>query len=180
MATVEGANRIRQIETRAAPGGELRVSGRTVSGVVMRYGDVADMGAFREQFLPGAFGSVDQINAELNVMHQETRRVARTGGGGLVFRDTSEALLMSATLPTTREADETLQLIRSGRLRGLSVEFRAIADKFRDDLREIASAALSGLGLVDRPAYSGSAGLEVRRESDRQRQERRRALWVYL
>ena len=71
---------------RALPG-EIRVSGRTVSGTVVAYGDVADMGVFREVFLPGAFGEADEIEAQLNVMHFEQRIVARTGGG-LVFRDT--------------------------------------------------------------------------------------------
>ena len=156
---------------------ELRVSGRTVSGTVMRYGDVADMGAFRETFLPGSFGDPQQIDATINVMHQEARLLGRTGGGGLVFRSMPDALVMSATLPTTREADDTLQLVNNGTLRGLSVEFRAQVDKFRGDLREISSAVLGGLALVDRPAYQGSAGLEVRRMS---RPSTRRYLWQLL
>ena len=31
---------------------------------------VADLGAFREMFLPGAFGDVSQLDTTLNVMHQ--------------------------------------------------------------------------------------------------------------
>ena len=164
---MEGTN---SVERRALPG-EIRVSGRTVSGTVVAYGDVADMGAFREVFLPGSSGKVDEIDAELNVMHFENRVVARTGGG-LVFRDTPGALLMSATLPTSAQADDALAMIRAGKLRGLSVEFRALAQEFQNDLRRIESAMLGGLGLVDRPAYQGSAGLEVRRG--------RRRLWQLL
>ena len=59
-----------------------------------------------------------------------------------------------------------LELVRSGVLRGLSVEFRAIRDRFVGDLREIGRAVLDGLGLVDRPAYAGSVGLEVRQDDD--------------
>ena len=124
------------------------------------------MGAFREMFLPGAFGDVARVDSTLNVMHQAGRLIGRTGGGGVVFRDTPSALLMSATLPTTKEADDALTLVRNGTLRGLSVEFRAIRDRFVGDVREIQRAALGGLGLVDRPAYPGSVGLEVRRDED--------------
>ena len=67
---------------------------------------------------------------------------------------------------------EALEMIRAGKLRGLSVEFRALAQDFQDGLREIKKAILGGLGLVDRPAYQGSAGLEVRRG--------RRRLWQLL
>ena len=73
---------------------------------------------------------------------------------------------MTATMPTTREGDDALELVRSGVLRGLSVEFRAIRDRFVGDLREIGRAVLDGLGLVDRPAYPGSVGLEVRQDAD--------------
>ena len=164
---MEGTN---SIERRALCG-EIRVAGRTVSGTVVEYGDVADMGAFREVFLPGSFAPVDEIEAELNVMHLEQRVVARTGGG-LVFRDTPGALLMSATLSTSEQADDALAMIRAGKLRGLSVEFRALSQQFDQDLRQIRKAMLGGLGLVDRPAYQGSAGLEVRRG--------RRRLWQLL
>ena len=145
---------------------ELRVKGRTVSGTVLRYGDVAEMGAFRETFMPGAFGDVSRLDTTLNILHRQDRLVGRTGGGGVVFRDTPGALLMSATLPATRDGDDALELVRSGVLRGLSVEFRAIRDRFVGDLREIGRAVLDGLGLVDRPAYAGSVGLEVRQDSD--------------
>ena len=145
---------------------ELRVSGRTISGTVVEYGDVADMGAFRERFEVGAFGDVSQLDTTLNILHRQDRLVGRTGGGGVVFRDTPGALLMSATMPATRDGDDALELVRSGVLRGLSVEFRAIRDRFVGDLREIGRAVLDGLGLVDRPAYAGSVGLEVRQDDD--------------
>ena len=145
---------------------ELRVSGRTVSGTVLRYGDIADMGAFRETFLPGAFGDVSQLDTTLNTMHRADRLVGRTGGGGVVFRDTPGALLMSATMPATRDGDDALELVRNGTLRGLSVEFRAIRDRFVGDLREIGRAVLDGIGLVDRAAYPGSVGLEVRQDEE--------------
>ena len=116
--------------------------------------------------MPGAFGDVSRLDTTLNILHRQDRLVGRTGGGGVVFRDTPGALLMAATMPTTRDGDDALELVRSGVLRGLSVEFRTLRDRFVGDLREIGRAVLDGLGLVDRPAYPGSVGLEVRHDAD--------------
>ena len=141
---------------------ELRVSGRVVSGTAMPYGEVADRGVFQETFVQGAFGPVNEIDATLNVMHEGTRLIARTGGGGLQFRDTAGGLLASAELPRTKDADDALTLINRGVLRGLSVEFRAVTDRIEGNLRRVVKATLQGLGIVDRPAYDGAGGLEVR------------------
>ena len=116
--------------------------------------------------MPGAFGDVSRLDTTLNILHRQDRLVGRTGGGGVVFRDTPGALLMAATMPATRDGDDALELVRSGVLRGLSVEFRTLRDRFVGDLREIGRAVLDGLGLVDRPAYAGSVGLEVRQDAD--------------
>ena len=141
---------------------ELRVAGRTVSGTAMPYGEKTDRGAYIETFEPGAFGPVGKIDATLNIMHEERRLVARTGGGGLVFRDTPGGLLAAADLPATRDANDALTMVKSGVLRGLSVEFHAEVEKWSNELRRVVKATLGGLGLVDRPAYVGSEGLEVR------------------
>ena len=47
-------------------------------------------------------------------------------------------------------------------LRDLSVEFRAIEEHVEADVRVITKAILSGIGLVDRPAYPQSLA-EARR-----------------
>ena len=72
-----------------------------------------------ETFAPGAFGPPENIDAVVNVMHQEDRLVARTGGGGLHFVDTEAGLLASAELPVTAEGNDVLTLINRGVLRWL-------------------------------------------------------------
>lgn len=141
---------------------ECRVSGRTISGTVVRYGDVADRGHFREQFEPGAFGNVATLDATVNVMHQRNRLLGRTGRGGVTLRDEGGALLMSAALPETREAEDALTLVRNGTLRGLSSEFVCEADRWDGDLRRVVRAKLMGIGIVDRPSYQSAEGLSVR------------------
>ena len=69
---------------------------------------------------------------------------------------------MRATLPETREATDALTLLRKRVLRGLSVEFTAIEEHIEAGVRVITKAVLSGIGLVDRPAYPQSLA-EARR-----------------
>ena len=136
---------------------ELRATeGRSLAGVVIRYGDTARTRSGSERFEPGAFGNVADLDVTLNVMHDDKRLVARTGGGGLLLIDGPEALEMTAMLPETREADDALTLVRSGILRGLSVEFKALRQRFENGVRIISRAALPAFGIVDRPAYLAS------------------------
>ena len=155
---------------------ELRAEGRRLSGV-MPYGDVARLPWGSERFEAGAFGAVGALDVILNVHHERARPIARTGGSGLVLVDGSRALEIRAELPRTRDADDALELVRVGVLRGLSIEFSATRERQEGRLRVVEGADLAGLGVVDRPAYTGatvSARLfedggplgEVRQEGD--------------
>ena len=131
-------------------------------GTVVRYGDTAELGGFSETFEEGAYGDVGALDVTVNVQHERSRLLGRTGRGGVLLRQEGAAVVMAATLPATREADDALTLIRNGTLRGLSSEFHAERERFEGNLRRIISATLSGIGIVDRSAYPGSEGLQVR------------------
>lgn len=148
-------------ETRAA--GDVTVSGRTLSGVAMRYGDVAMTPAGLERFEPGAFGDVAAADAILTFQHDANRPLARTGGAGLVLSDSREALRYRAVLPETRAASDTLALVRAGVLRGASVRFVPVAERHETGVRVIERAALLDLGIVDVPAYPAST-VEARQQ----------------
>ena len=135
---------------------EMRQDGRELSGVAMRYGDIATLPFGRESVRAGAFGDVARADAILNVQHRRDRPLARTGGGGLMLSDSREALTLTANLPKTREADDALELVRTGILRGLSLEFARARANVLAGVRMIETARLLGFGLVDRPAYSDS------------------------
>ena len=137
-------------------GGEVRVSGRTLSGTAMPYGTIAP--GFRERFEPGAFGAVGSV--DLNLQHDPAVVVAR----GASLTDSPVALSVRATLSDGAAA---LALVKRGALRGFSVEFHAKRER-RDaaGVRVVEAATLTGLALVDRPAYP-AAGAEVRARSGR-------------
>ncbi|MCE2494038.1 MAG: HK97 family phage prohead protease [Alphaproteobacteria bacterium] len=150
-----------RIETRRA---ELRAEGgRRLSGVVIRYGDVAEFPWGRERFTPGAFAPIGDVL--LNAQHDRRTPLARTGAG-LELRDGPDSLELEATLPNTRTADDVLELVRAGVLRGLSIEFEAKAERMESGVRVVDKARLAAVGVVDTPAYPQSE-VEARRRGER-------------
>ena len=143
------------------------VEGRKISGIAIRYGDISERPhGGKETFMAGAFGDVGALDTILHFQHERARPLARTGGGGLVLTDSPEALEIAATLPETRDADDALELVRTGVLRGFSVEFNARRERYNADTRIIEAAGLPGLGLVDKPAYPQSVVMEIRADGD--------------
>ena len=119
-------------------------------------------GGLRERFELGAFGAdVSNRDVMLNAQHDRGRPLARTGGGGMILTDTAEGLRMRATLPDTAEANDTLALVRAGVLRGLSVEFQAVEERFEGRLRIVERARLGAIAIVDTAAYP-TADVEAR------------------
>ena len=126
---------------------ELRLSGRTLHGVALRYGEPARDRP--ELFRPGAFQPLGVV--ALNLQHDPFREIASTDGGSLRISDTATELRIEADL---REGSAELSLVRRRVLRGLSVEFRASREhRDPDGIRVIERAALPGIGLVDDGSY---------------------------
>ena len=142
---------------------ELRQDGkRGLHGKVLVYGDEAVLPWGRERFERGAFGLVENLDVILNAQHDRQTPLARTGGGGLFLSDNHEALEMEANLADTQPANDILELVKSGVLRGLSIEFFAEEERTENDLRIIEKAQLVGLAVVDNGAYPTS-NVEARR-----------------
>ena len=127
-----------------------------VSGVVLKYGELASIApGMSERFLAGAFGDMSKVDAIANVQHDRNRPLARSGGG-LVLIDTPSELRAEITLPPTAVGRDAKVLIEQKVLRGLSVEFGEVRDRMIGATRQVESAKLYGLGVVDRPAYPGA------------------------
>lgn len=140
----------RRFEIRAEP------DSNALSGTAIRYGDVASLPWGRERFEAGAFADLASMDVILNMQHMRHRMLARTGGSGLEFSDSQEALSFRAEMPDTRDAQDALTLVRTGVLRGASIEFRATTERLEAGVIVISRAVLVGLSLVDRPAYPAS------------------------
>ena len=150
--------------------------GRRLSGVGVRYGDVARLPWGRERIEAGAFaGGIEDVI--LNASHERSTPLARTGGAGLELVDSAESLAFTATLPETRAADDVLTLVRTGVMRGASVEMRVTAERFESGVRVIERATLAAIGVVDTPAYPASE-VEARRAAMAAPGPRRRRVWL--
>lgn len=160
---------------------ECRAEGRTLSGIAVRYDDEARLPwGVVERIQSGAFGALDGSDVMLNEMHDRSRPLARTGGGGLTLASDSNELRVTAVLPSTRACDDVLTLVRSRVYRGLSIEFVPDTERMIDDVRVIESARLLAVAVVDTPAYPLSYVKAMRSRSGASRAsvEARRRVWL--
>lgn len=136
--------------------GELRadIDRREVSGVVVRYGSEAHIGNLIEKFASGSMKIEPDI--ALNVQHDRTQPVARTGAG-LEVTDDGAQVTFTATLAPGRRQDQLLADVQAKLLRGASAEFIPVADSVSGNVRTITDAKLAGLAIVDTPAYPDSS-----------------------
>lgn len=85
------------------------------------------------------------------------------------------AVMVDLALPDTSRGRDAALMVRNGTFRGLSVEFRALAEGRRGELREVQRASLHGAALVDDAAYGN--GVEVR-DRETGRKPGRATLWL--
>ena len=136
--------------------------GRLV-GTLLTYGERAKDRP--EVFEPGAL-RWPEGGIVLRRQHQRGAPIARIvpeiRGGGVV---------LDSPLPDTAAGRDAAAEIRGGLLTGLSVEFRAVRQRYAAGVRHVVDALLMGAGLVDNPSYAG-CHVEVRQGG------RGRRLWL--
>lgn len=142
---------------------EFRDGGAVVEGRAMVYGSTARIAnAFDESCEAGCFGDVAAGDVVLNRMHDQTDPFARTGGGGLTLTDTPTELRLRADIPEYRA--DLRDMVSRGILRGFSVEMRVKAEDWPSPTKRVIRAArLTGIGLVDRPAYGDATAAIAKR-----------------
>ena len=140
---------LREDATLASPG--------RLTGTLLTYGERA---SDRPELFERGSIDLDAIKASggIVVNRQHTR-------GAPIMRVIPElrgdALVIDQPLPDTQAGRDAAVEIRSGLMRGLSVEFQALKARMVNGVRRIASATLTAGGLVDDPSYA-SARVEVR------------------
>lgn len=153
-----------ETERRAALG-EIRIEGRKLAGVVLRYGDISP--THRERFAPGSLRMAESVQLVLH--HDPMRAVAWAPDGGLELRFEDDGVHLDATHPPLPAADLALAEVRSGKSTGLSLEFRCLKETREAGLRVIGEALITGVGIVQSPSYADSR-VEAR--------NRRRRAWL--
>ena len=130
--------------------------GRLV-GTLLVYGEKA--GDRPEVFAPDSLTFAGGIL--LNRQHERRAPIMR-----FTPQVRGRKLVIDAKLPNTSAGRDAASEVRSGLLRGLSIEFIAKREENRGGLRTILSGELRGAGLVDSPSYAGSS-VAVRRRAGR-------------
>ena len=152
---------------------EIRADASTgvLTGILIPYERPTKIaGIFVETFRPGCMKWTSPL---VNFQHDRTRPLARLHFG-LELTDGPSALRAEVRLPDTQEGKDTATLVKAGILRGLSAEFRAYEEEWKNpDEREIIEAELLGLAIVDDPAH-GTATIEEVRALTRYRNLRTR------
>ena len=140
---------LREDDTRQSPG--------RLTGTLLTYGERASDRP--ELFERGAI-DLDAIKASGGIVinRQHTRGAPITR---VIPELRGDALVIDQALPDTQAGRDAAVEIRSGLMRGLSVEFQALKARMVSGVRRIASATLVAGGVVDDPSYSGST-VEVR------------------
>ena len=136
---------LREDETRQSPG--------RLVGTALTYGERASDRA--EVFEAGAL-TWDPAGIVVNRQHARTAPIMR-----VVPEVRGLAVVIDAPLPDTLIGRDTAAEVRAGLFRGLSIEFKAVRQAYRNGIRYIQEAGLFAVGLVDTPSYAGSTA-EVR------------------
>lgn len=148
---------------RATPEIHVRDSGdgRTVYGVVVPYGQVAEVddgrGPYRERFAAGAFArSIADRGAKVRLFinHDAHRRLPI--GRALELVERPDGLHGAFAVSATRDGDEALVLVRDGVVDSFSVGFRPLRERSVAGVVERIEAALREVSLVGMPAYAGA------------------------
>nr|DAX79738.1 MAG TPA: head maturation protease [Caudoviricetes sp.] len=136
---------------------------RSFTAVGVPYGQIYDLGYYRERFEPG---SVDASGAVLVYQH------AYPIGTITATRETDAGLEIDAHISETSRGDEVYTLIRDGVLRSMSIGFEL--EESREDtvdgipVTTVTKARAIEFSVVLNPAYSDAKINEVRSTDDKE------------
>lgn len=144
-----------ELETRSF---EVRLEAdtREVVGLAVPYGQVADIGAYQEKFVPGAIRSVEDV--KLFWQHSEPI------GKILEGRDTEAGFEIRAMISDTPRGQEAYTLLKDGVINKFSVGFMPVEQTREGSLVTRTLVDLKEVSLVSFPAFSGASVAEVREE----------------
>ena len=106
----------------------------------------------------------------LNLSHDRKQPLTR-----FIPEVSENRVIVNVELPNTSRGRDAAVMVRNNTLRGLSIEFRSLAEGRRGELREVRRASLHGAALADDAAYGG--GVEVR-DRGPGRKPGRTTLWL--
>jgi len=144
---------VRDIETRQAEDGSMRLSGYAAV-----FNDSSVPLPFKESIAPGAFRKTLTETPDVRLLiNHEGLPLARTKNGTLTLREDERGLFMDAQIADTQEGRDLYTLVQRGDLDQMSFAFRVVRQKWSEDrstrvLTEL-SLADGDVSVVTYPAY---------------------------
>lgn len=141
--------------------------GRTVVGIAAPFGEVIDLGRYREVLRHGAFARTiaERGAASVKFLAVHNDRQLPLGRATLLREDTS-GLYAELRVSKTQAGDEALELIRDGALDGLSIGFNSVpaTDRWNQDRTHVerTEVRLHEISAVPFPAYPSARVAAVR------------------
>ena len=144
-----------EMETRSF---EVRLDAETreVSGIAVPYGQVADIGPYKEQFVAGAIRSIEDVK----LFWQHSEPIGKIIEG----RDTEEGFEIRAKISDTPRGNEAYTLLKDNVINKFSIGFMPVEQTRDKDLVTRTLVSLKEISLVSFPAFSGASVAEVREE----------------
>lgn len=135
---------------------------RTVEGVAVPYGEVANIGnKYQERFERGSI--VVDSDVHLYYNHSGDLPIGKVIEG----RDEEEGFIVRAYISETTVGNDVYELVKDGTIRKFSVGFVPIESSVEgDNLVVRKKAKLVEVSLVPQPAYNGAEVTMVRNEQD--------------
>ena len=133
----------------------------TLVGLAVRYGEVGNIGPFKERIAPGAFERTLSSDSEIMAFadHDASRVLGRRSSGTLRLQDTDDGLQFEIDVPDTSAGRDVLALAERGDLGGMSFGFlvREGGEKRDGDIRVLTDIDLREVSVVSAwPAYEGT------------------------
>jgi HK97 family phage prohead protease len=144
-------------------------TGRTLVGRAVPYGVTADVGAYQERFVQGAFArQIASGNiARVKIFESHAARLSGAApiGKTAQLMERSDGAHGLWPLNATTRANDALELVRSGEVTGLSVGFKPLPGgtvRTADGVLERRAVHLDHVVLTHEPIYAEAAVLSVR------------------
>ena len=151
MQTRDAALQVRSVDEEA----------RTFTAIGVPYGQVYDLGYYRERFERGAVDASDAV-----LVYQHVQPIGTITG----TRETDEGLEIDARISKTERGDEVYTLIRDGVLKSMSIGFELLDS--REDVVDgqtvntVTKARAVEFSVVLNPAYKAATINQVRSEAE--------------
>jgi len=149
-----------KLEVRAKDG-----EAKKIVGYASVFNQITNIGYFDERVAPGAFTRSLTERPDVRALwdHDSSFPIGRVGAGSLELKEDGTGLYVEITPPDTQAGRDTLELVRTGHITGMSFGFMPMPDGADwsivegREVRTLTDVDLFEISVVTFPAYEGTS-----------------------